>query len=135
MAGIVVLFILLELIAFFVVWHFMGREPEVNILSIYEREPPYDYSPAVVEALINQNTKKPTAKSIPAELLDLCIKDRLKITRVPKEKFLGPIGGDDYKIQVLSASDAGLPESEKLLLQLISEAARRRYDGGSLKSG
>ena len=133
-------FILLEAVAFFSIWYLFGREPKVDIPSIYERDIPYDYSPAVVDALIHQQTKKPRQETITAELLDLCLKGRLRLKKIAKEKTFGIFGGDEYEIEVLNSSFNQLPNSERILLELtpnserillelIVDAAKFHYDG------
>lgn len=59
----------------------------------------FDYSPAIVEALQHQLTKEPTVKSIPAELLDLCIRKKLKIEKINEKGFLGE--KVSYKFHIL----------------------------------
>ena len=43
----------------------------------------------------------------------------MQIRKIPKEKFLGLFGGDDYELRILNRSVEGLPESEKKLFRLI----------------
>lgn len=122
----VLLFIALEIALFFVLWHFFGREPKIDYNAFYEREIPYNYSPAVVKALFNAWTKKPNYEQMGAELLDLCLKGKLKLEQIKKG---GLFERDDFKIHVIDSSNAGLPESEKIMLDLIAEAAKGSYEG------
>ena len=80
-------FVLLEVLAFGLIWYLYGREPRVEVPSIYEREPPYDYSPAVVDALIHQDFKKPRQETLAAEVLDLCAKGKLRLEEVKGGSF------------------------------------------------
>lgn len=70
-----------------------GREPEVEYDKIYEREIPYDYSPAIVSALLNQDSKKPNPNDFVAVILNLCLKGYCKIEKKDKEKVWGLFGG------------------------------------------
>ncbi|MBN2251047.1 MAG: DUF2207 domain-containing protein [Candidatus Altiarchaeota archaeon] len=128
-----IFFAAMELAGFLLIWRFCGKEPKVDISSIYEREPPYAYSPALVDALIHQDTKKPGHNSIAAELLDMCLKGLLDIRRMPREKSAGVIGGDDYEIRIIGRSTEGLPRSEKKLFRLIEKAAKEMHKGSQIK--
>ena len=118
----VLIFALAEVLLFVFVWFFFGKEPQVFIPSIYEREPPYDYSPAAVEALMRPLFKEPTTKSLPAEILHLCLKGKLKLEKIKEDTLFGK--KDSYKIHIIDSSEAGLPKSEALLLWLLKEAAQ-----------
>jgi len=120
----VLIFTTAEVLLFVFVWFFFGKEPRVFILSIYEREPPYDYSPAAVEALMRPLFKEPTTKSLSAEILHLCLKGKLKLEKIKEDALFGK--KDSYKIHIIDSSKAGLPESEALLLRLLKEAAQYR---------
>jgi len=126
---LLIIFILAEAALFALVWHFFGREPYVDLQAIYEREVPYRYSPAVVKALMSPLTKKPNVECITAELLDLCLKGKLQIKPIKKEKFLGIFGRDDFEIRILNRDMTGIPKSEKMVFKLISEAAGTKYEG------
>jgi len=119
-------FFFAELIAFIFVWYFFGREPKILEESIYEREIPFDYSPAIVSALINQFYRKPDLKSITAEILDLCLKGKLKLEEIKKQGFFSQT---DYLIHIINDSFEDLPESEAMILRLISEAAKVKIKG------
>ncbi|RLG69599.1 MAG: hypothetical protein DRO07_01975 [Candidatus Iainarchaeum archaeon] len=120
----VIIFTTAEVLLFVFVWFFFGKEPQVFIPSIYEREPPYDYSPAAVEALMRPLFKEPTTKSLSAEILHLCLKGKLKLEKIKEDALFGK--KDSYKIHIIDSSKAGLPESEALLLRLLKEAAQYR---------
>jgi len=120
----VLIFTTAEVLLFVFVWFFFGKEPQVFIPSIYEREPPYDYSPAAVEALMRPLFKEPTTKSLSAEILHLCLKGKLKLEKIKEDALFGK--KDSYKIHIIDSSKAGLPESEALLLRLLKEAAQYR---------
>jgi len=89
-------------LAFTFCWAMWGREPQVDYHAEYEREIPYDYSPALVSALLHQASGQPSQDMMAAELLDLCLSERLKLRRVKKEKK-GWFGKDeDYEIMILN---------------------------------
>lgn len=126
---LVIALVLAEAALFFMLWHFYGREPKVDIPSIYEREPPADYSPAIVSALINQWSKKPKLNHMVAELLHLCLVGKLKLSKIAKPKVLGIFGRDEYEIIIRDKSPEGLPKSEVLLLEKFTEAAEYKFEG------
>ena len=96
----------LSLIMIFVVFYFIwGREPSIKgkYNAIYERDIPYDYSPAIVSSLFHQHLKKPNARDFIATILYLCTKNYLKMEVVKKKKILGIFGKDrkHYRYVVL----------------------------------
>jgi len=111
------------MIVLFLFLYFMyGREPEVNYHQIYEREIPYEYSPAIVTALINQTNKKPAARDFVAVILNLCLKGHLQLEVVSKKKILGLFGKDkDYKINFTNKNDSDLSEHENDILYKLRE--------------
>ncbi|MDO8627274.1 MAG: DUF2207 domain-containing protein, partial [Candidatus Diapherotrites archaeon] len=58
-----ILILLLVPIIFITLWWVDGREPKIEYDAMYEREIPFNYSPAIVSALINQDSKKPNNES------------------------------------------------------------------------
>ncbi|MCX6798991.1 MAG: DUF2207 domain-containing protein, partial [Candidatus Diapherotrites archaeon] len=123
------LFFAIEIAVFALCWHFLGREPAAELDAIYEREVPYDYSPAVVSALMIQTSKKPPLECITAEILDLCMKGKMQIRPIKKQKVLGIFGSDDFEIRILNRDMAGVPESEQMVFQLLANAAATKYEG------
>lgn len=127
--GLLLALVLAEAVLFATVWYKWGREPRVELQAIYEREIPYKYSPAAVKALMEPLTRKPTLECITAEILDLCLKGKLKIRPLAKKKFLGIFGQDNFEIRVLDRSLEGLPKSERMVFGLISDAAETAFEG------
>ncbi|MFH1235229.1 MAG: DUF2207 domain-containing protein [Candidatus Diapherotrites archaeon] len=112
------------LFAFF--WFLWGREPKVDYQAIYERDIPYDYSPAIVSALLNQVDEKPSEESITAIILDLCLKKFLLIERTASGKPGGKAKAPDYVIKVRKFSDDQakvLPLHELMILDAVKEYA------------
>jgi uncharacterized membrane protein len=105
---------------FLLLYFLLGREPKVNYEQEYEREVPYNYSPAVVSALINQHNKKPVARDFVAEILNLCLKGYLKLKVINKKKILGIFGSDiDYEILIQKKDKARLKKHEAEVLSAI----------------
>ncbi|MEM4598497.1 MAG: DUF2207 domain-containing protein [Candidatus Diapherotrites archaeon] len=124
----IIFFVLL----FLYLWFLFGRDPKVNYNAIYEREPPYDYSPAVVSAILNSQDSVPSKESIVAVILDLCMKNFISLSEI-KDKNGTVI---DYKITVLKSAqeyeselDKGrvkkLPLDELTVLDWISKYSLR----------
>ena len=112
---------LIEIIWFVVVWRIWGKEPEVETHSYYERDPPGDYSPAVVKALVDP-LNRIDMDMVVAELLHLCLKKKLKLKKL---RTMGAFGElvDEYEIHVRNQNTEGLPKSEARLLEIVIEAA------------
>ncbi len=114
--------ILLQVALFFSIWHFFGREPKTEYNAIYERDVPFDYSPAIVNALLDQWGKAPSLNQITAEILDLCLKGKLKIEEIRKPSFLDK---GEYKIHIIDRSyKKDLPHSERIIFNEI----QRRFN-------
>ncbi|MCX6802324.1 MAG: DUF2207 domain-containing protein [Candidatus Diapherotrites archaeon] len=125
--------ILLIIILFFLFWFLWGREPEVDYQGIYEHEPPYDYSPAVVSALINQAGQSPSNDSVLAVILDLCLKKFFVLEQVKLEKVLGVFGKDsDYKIilldKALNNETSGLTKQEQIVFGWVKKYAKAKNE-------
>src|SRR3989344_441068 len=112
------------LLIFFIFYLIWGKEPNVKgqYNAIYERDIPFDYSPAIVGALIHHNSKKPNAKDFVASILYLCLKGNLKLEVIRKKKFLGVFGSDtDYKITKTNKSTTSLAKHEKKLIEILDK--------------
>ena len=124
---------------FLVTYLLVGREPKVDYEGVYEREMPYDYSPALVSALINQHDKKPEAKDLVAVILNLCTKGYLKLKVIEKKKFLGIFGPSvDYEFIFKGKDESALAEHEKMVLKMIkdyTEEEERTFQGLVSKIG
>ena len=112
------------LLIFFIFYLIWGKEPNIKgqYNAIYERDIPFDYSPAIVGALIHHNSKKPNAKDFVASILYLCLKGNLKLEVIRKKKFLGVFGSDtDYKITKTNKSTTSLAKHEKKLIEILDK--------------
>ena len=116
-AGIIIIFLTLYFI--------FGREQKINDNAIYERDIPYNYSPAIVSALINQHNKKPTIEDYVATIMYLCIKGKLRLEVIKKKKFLGIFGKDtDYDIIIKNSDDGDLRKHESMVLDIIKKYSK-----------
>ncbi|OGJ21404.1 hypothetical protein A3K73_09235, partial [Candidatus Pacearchaeota archaeon RBG_13_36_9] len=127
--AIIIVIAPLILILLFLIFYFVGgREPKVSLEynPYYERDIPYNYSPAIVSTLFNQASKKPSAKDFVACILYLCIKGYCKLEVVKKKKFLVIFGKDtDYRIHLLKKDDHALPKHEKKVLEIVKSYAEK----------
>jgi uncharacterized membrane protein len=109
---------ILQIILFVLCWHFWGREPEINYNAMYEREPPYDYSPAIVHGLMSKIMKTPTAKIIGSEILYMALKGVFKIEKKEIE------GKEEFLIHINKKHKARLTNSQKEIESLLSLVAK-----------
>src|SRR3989338_652969 len=132
--NILIAILFLAPITFIAAWVKHGRDPKISYEAEYEREAPYNYSPAIVEGITTEATKTASAKSIPAVILDLCLKDFFKLEKIDvrDKKFLGIFGRDeDYQIIFQSkAKDSAeinkLTAQEKMIFDLINELRKEK---------
>src|SRR3989338_65174 len=120
---------LIVILVFVALWHFYGREPKTGYNALYEREPPYSYSPAILSALINQHTRKPVVNDILAVILDLCLKGYFKLQRTEAKRQFGIFGRKyDYEIilqkNAINKKAAELTGQEKKVLELVLKFAK-----------
>ena len=92
-----------------------GREPKVDYEGIYEREPPTDDPPAVVNAMIDNDTfGTPNIKGFEATIMDLI--DR-KVFSIKKDN-------DDLLLTV-NESDESLDKGETIVVKILSHFANK----------
>ena len=92
-----------------------GREPKVEYVGEYEREPPTDDPPAVVNAMIDNDTfGQPNIKGFEATILDLI--DR-KVFSIKKEN-------ENLLLSVNDGAD-NLDEGEKIVVKIMSHFANK----------
>ncbi len=89
----------------FASFYFFGREPQVELHSEYERDPPYDDPPAVVNSIVKRIVSDPDGDAFAATILSLVEKGYLEFA-----------GKSAFKI---SEGKKPLDESENLLLKLV----------------
>ncbi len=96
-----------------------GREPKINYQGIYEREIPYDYSPAIVGAIMNLRTMTPGTRDFTATLLDLVHKGYIDMTPV----------GDDYILSLKEKDRSNLEPFELYILEYLKEIKKKEDEG------
>jgi len=104
--GLTVLFALAVLTVPFFIYFRHGREPEISYEAIYEREPPTDSRPAVVNAIMQGRIGTPTMDGFTATVMNLANLGyiSLRTVRSEEKKALGLFKS----------------ESEDILIELIS---------------
>ncbi|MDD5163886.1 MAG: DUF2207 domain-containing protein, partial [Candidatus ainarchaeum sp.] len=110
-----IIFVLVQLGFFALCWYKWGREPKIFDETIYEREVPFDYSPAIVSALMHQFSKTAGFDQITGEILHLCLKGKLKLEKIAKGEF---------NIHIVNRNTEGLAKSEKMVFEFLSDAAK-----------
>ncbi|HPC78094.1 MAG TPA: DUF2207 domain-containing protein, partial [bacterium] len=96
-----------------------GREPKINYQGIYEREIPYDYSPAIVGAIMNLRTMTPGTRDFTATLLDLVHKGYIDMTPV----------GDDYILSLKEKDRSNLEPFEMYILEYLKGIKKKEDEG------
>ena len=87
-----------------------GREPKVDYDGIYEREPPTDDPPAVVNAMIDNKTfGEPNIKGFEATIMDLIDRKELSIKK----------DNDDLLLSINDVSD-NLDKAEKIIVNILA---------------
>ncbi|RPJ70243.1 MAG: DUF2207 domain-containing protein, partial [Alphaproteobacteria bacterium] len=69
--NLTIIFALLVLAFTFYIYFKYGREPKIDYHTIYEREPPTDSKPAVVNAIVQGKMGVPTMNGFTATIMDL----------------------------------------------------------------
>ncbi len=94
------LFALLALLFPFFIYFKYGREPKINYDAIYEREPPTDSRPAVVNAIMQGKRGMPTMDGFTATVMDLAYRDYISLRTVKSEEssLLGLIKSESEDI-------------------------------------
>ena len=92
-----------------------GREPKVEYDGVYEREPPTDDPPAVVNAIIDNDTfGEPNMKGFEATILDLI------------ERKVFSINKDNENLMLTVNDDVDtLDEGEKIVVKIMSHFANK----------
>ncbi len=104
--------VLIAILLFLLVYFAVGREYKTEgYEAVYERDIPYDYSPAIVSALVNQDTKEPKQEDFIAVILNLSTKGYLKFQR---EK-------NDYEITFINKDISALARHEQHAIEILKE--------------
>lgn len=100
-----------------------SRSEKVDFKDIYYRDIPYNYSPSVVSYLLLNFGQH--SKVISADILNMCLKNKMKLEKIPKT---GTFGKDDYKFIIIDSSNKNLSKSEIHIFDKLKEAAKFGYD-------
>jgi len=117
---------LLILIIFIYFYWKHGREPKITEKSIYERDIPYGYGPALANSILNWGVNE---DSIVATLMDLIRRKYLKVEKVKGKKFLFFGGKDDYEFSEGKKSADDLIKFEKMIFDMIYD----NFDKGKIR--
>lgn len=116
--GIIFLFSPIILIGLYLKY---GRDPKIEYQGLYEREPPTNDAPAMVNAIIQEHaSEKPSLKGFEATIMDLI-----------NRKIIGieTIGGDENKQLILHLhmeKTDSLNQQEKHLINLLNRFANNQ---------
>ncbi|MGD9778992.1 DUF2207 domain-containing protein [Methanomethylovorans sp.] len=110
-----VLLALSLLLAPFYLYFKYGREPDIAYEGIYERELPYDSSPAVVNAMMKGGVGDPTIDGFAATVMDLIHRDYLRIDDSNPRNIVLHITGPERE----KGDSPGLLDFEQDVLDLI----------------
>ena len=106
LSSLTILFALLALAFPFLIYIRYGREPKIDYEAIYEREPPTDSRPAVVNAIMQGKIGTPTMDGFTATVMNLA--------------NLGYISLHTVKSEESKAFGLFKSESEDILIELVS---------------
>lgn len=99
----------------FIIYFKYGREPKIDYEAIYEREPPTDSSPAVVNAIMEGDIGTPTMDGFTATVMNLA--------------NLGYISLRTIKSEERKAFGMFKSESEDILIELVSSDSFEAANG------
>jgi uncharacterized membrane protein len=108
-------FILLALVFPFYIYFKYGREPKIDYQAIYEREPPTDSTPAVVNAIVQGKTGIPDMDGFTATIMDLVNLGYISLRTVKSE---------EKKVLGLFKS-----ESEDILIEILDNESYKESQG------
>jgi len=84
--GLTVLFALLSLAVPFFIYFRYGREPKIDYEAVYEREPPSDSKPAVVNAIMQGKIGTPTMDGFTATVMNLANLGYISLRTITSEE-------------------------------------------------
>ncbi|MHC1754751.1 MAG: DUF2207 domain-containing protein [Methanosarcina sp.] len=115
-----ILFALLVLAFPFFIYFRYGREPKIDYEAIYEREPPTDSSPAVVNAIMQGKIGTPTMDGFTATVMNLANLGYISLRTVKSEesRALGLFKSESEDILIELASPDSYTEAKGSLPKL-----------------
>ncbi len=111
-----------------IIYFKFGREPKIDYFGLYEREPPTDSKPAVVNAIMKGRIGKPTIEGFTATVMDLVNRGYIDLKDVKSEKqYLGMIKHETEDVVIelnenMSLTD--LTDFEKDVFELLGKHAK-----------
>ncbi|HWR25294.1 MAG TPA: DUF2207 domain-containing protein, partial [Methanosarcina sp.] len=121
--NLAILFSLLILAFPFYIYFKYGREPKINYEAIYEREPPTDSKPAVVNAIMNGKMGIPTIDGFTATIMSLVNQGYISLRTVRSEesRALGLLKSEseDIILEIFERNSNELEDFEKDALNLL----------------
>jgi uncharacterized membrane protein len=130
-----ILFAIIAVAFPFLIYFKYGREPKIDYETIYEREPPTDSRPAVVNAIVQGKMGIPTMNGFTATIMDLVNSGYVSLRTVKSEekKVLGLFKSEseDILIEIIDKNSyietkedrRGLEDFEKDALNLLKSHA------------
>jgi uncharacterized membrane protein len=117
--NLTLLFALVALAFPFLIYFKYGREPKINYEAIYEREPPTDSRPAVVNAIMRGKGGIPTIEGFTATVMDLANLGYISLRTVKSEEssVLGLIKSESEDI-IIEITD---PKISSIEIEKIRE--------------
>ncbi len=117
--NLTLLFALVALAFPFFIYFKYGREPKINYEAIYEREPPTDSRPAVVNAIMRGKGGIPTIEGFTATVMDLANLGYISLRTVKSEEssVLGLIKSESEDI-IIEIKD---PKTSSIEMEKIRE--------------
>jgi uncharacterized membrane protein len=109
-----VAFAILALIFPFVIYYKYGREPKIKYDTVYEKEPPTDSQPAIVNAILQREMGIPSIDGFTATIMDLADLSYISIRSVKPEesKEIDPLKSESEDI-LIEITDY-LPDEEAM---------------------
>jgi len=117
--NLTILFALLVLAFPFLVYFRHGREPKIDYEAIYEREPPTDSRPAVVNAIMQGKIGTPTMDGFTATVMNLANLGYISLRTITSEES--------------KAFGLYKSESEDILIELSSPESYSKAEGSTTK--
>lgn len=123
-----VVFALLVVVLPIIIYFKFGREPKIDYFALYEREPPTDSKPAVVNAIMKGKIGRPTIEGFTATVMDLVNQGYIDLKDVKSEKqYLGIIKHETEDVVIElneNMSLSGLTDFEKDIFELLEKHAK-----------
>ena len=112
-----------------------GREPKIDYFSLYEREPPTNSKPAVVNAIMMGKIGIPTLDGFVATVMDLVYHDYISLHDIKTDKkYLGLINHEVEEVMIEIKEDTDISDLQDFEMDVYSLLKRYTTDGQILWS-